>query len=276
MLNSNQIQIIKKLISRNAKIIRGEKVVPLRLMNVLVAAREAHVPEHFLLPFSSSLKRVLDGSRFDRAALPPIVGSLLNKNRLYGAENLASLKEFAARIKAEYGAAPADSVLAGEGAALAGLYCDPGAFPASQWAALLKDGTYANGGRTLEMAPPLEEWSEEIRLGDTLWRKPGPELLLTLFARHVGDPGAAPTPPMWPHLGAALLVWKGRVAVTKVLGLGTLLGQKNEVERGLAVAAHIFPELEEWVEAGRFSIPRWERKYAIPIAARRIQMGERD
>lgn len=276
MLNSNQIQIIKKLISREAKIIRGEKLAPLRLMNVLVDAREAHVPEHFLLLFISSLKRILDGSRFDRAALPPIVGSLLNKNRLYGAENLAALKEFAARIEAEFGAAAVDSVLVGEGAALAGLYCDPGAFPSVQWAALLKDGIYANGSRPLKMAPPVEEWSQEIRLGDTLWRKPGPELLLTLLAHHVGDPGAAPIPPMWPHLGTALLVWKGRVEVKEVLKVGALLGQKDKVERGLAIAAHIFPELEKWIEAERFSIPRWERKYAIPIAARRIQMGERD
>jgi hypothetical protein len=276
MLNSYQIRTIKKLISKKAKIIRGEKLAPLRLMNALVSAREAHVPEQYLLPFSSSLKRVLDGSRFDRAALPPIVGSLLNKNRLYGAKNLAALEQFAARIAAEFGAAPSEAVLAGEGAALIGLYSDPGAFPAGQWTALLKDGTYANGGRPFKMAPPAEGWSEEIRLGNALWRKPKPELLLTLFARHVGDPDAAPTPPMWPHLGTALMVWKDRIAVTGVLELGIRLGQKDEVERGLAIAAQIFPELEGWAEAERFSIPRWERKYAIPLAARRIIMGERD
>jgi hypothetical protein len=83
-------------------------------------------------------------------------------------------------------------------------------------------------------------------------------------------------PPVWPHLGTALLLWKDSIGAEQIHSLGTQLGQVNEVERGLAIIAHIFPELQDWVRAQKLSIPMWERKYAVPIAARRIMIGGRD
>jgi hypothetical protein len=276
MLNRDQIKIIKKLVKKEARILRGEKLKPIRLMNSLITAREAYVPEHFLLPFCSCLRRIIDQSHFDKATLPTIAGSLLKKNRRCEAANLAALEQFAARIKKEFGAASAETVLAGEGAALASLYEDPGAFPAAQWAALLKDGTYANGGKVKEMVSPSEVWSKEIELGNAPWRIPEPGLLITLFACHVGDTDAAPIPPMWHHLATALLLWKDRITFKEVLELAVRFGRKEEAEHGLAITVHIFPELEKWADVNQYSIPRWERNYAIPLAARRILIGDRD
>jgi len=276
MLSPAQAEIVVDLIRKNARMLRRERCKPLRLINSLIWSREAHVPDRFLLPFSSSLSRIVEESRFDRSALPSAVGSLFMRNRRCGAENLAALKAFGAKILKEFGAATEDAVLTGDGAALAGLYQDPGALPAVDLEALLRDGTCANGNQPRELGPPADDWSEKIQFGSARWRKPRPALLITLFAAHVGDASNSPAPPVWPHLGLALLVWKDRVGIKEILDMGKKLKQPAEVERGLAIAAHIFPELAGWIGTQKLAIPRWERRLAIPLAARRIVAGERE
>jgi hypothetical protein len=276
MINPAQGEIVADLVRKNGRILRRERVKALRLMNSLIWALEAQVPEQYLLPFSSCLHRIADGAHFDAAALPSAVGSLFNKNRRCSAENLAGLARFGARIQEEFGAATEDAVLVEDGAALAGLYQDPGAFPALHWAALLRTGICANGGKPTELAPPAEEWSEQVRFGNACWRKPKPALLVALLAGQIGNPATSPMPPMWPHLGLALLVWKDRIGVKEILELGTRLTLREDVAHGLAIVAHIFPELADWVDAEKLGIPGWERKFAVPIAARRIVIGDRD
>jgi hypothetical protein len=276
MLNSVQSGIVANLVRKKARLLSGEKLKPLRLMNTLIGAGEALVPEQYLLPFCSSLNRIIEETHFDQTSLPSAIGSLLNKNRRCRTENLAKLESFALRIQKEFRASTQDAVLAGDGAALAGLYGDPGAFPISEWSALLRDGTYANGGRHKGMRPPAENLSDMVSIGATTWRRPKHELLIALLARHIGDPSSLPSPPVWPHLGTALLLWKDQIGVNQIIKVGALLDQLNEVERGLAIIAHIFPELASFVDSANFSIPVWERKYAIPIAARRIMAGGRD
>jgi hypothetical protein len=275
MLSADQSSIVEDLIRKHARILRKERHRTLRLVNSLISAREACIPEQFLLPFSSGLHRFIESAPFDQSALPSEVTMLFVRNQRCGIENLAALENFGSRIRREFGVVTEDSVLAGDGAALAGLYQDPGAFPASDWVALLKDGVCANGSKHKQLGPPAEEWSEKTKLGDALWRRPKPALLITLFAGQIGDPTISPTPPKWPHLGLALLIWKDRIGVDEVLKLGSALGQRNEVERGLAIAAHIFPELTRWADVKKMNIPRWESKLAVPLAARRLVFGER-
>jgi hypothetical protein len=276
MLNLDQSRIVVDLVRKKAGMLRGDHLKPLRLINSLIAAGEAQLPEQYLLPFTSGLRRIVESSRFDLAALPSAVGSLFNKNQLCGSQNLADLEGFRTRIHVEFGSATDKVVLLGDGAALAGLYQDPGAYRAAHWEAVLPDGTCANGDNPKSMRPPQEEWSEEIRFGQALWMKPKPALLIALFAGYVGDPTRSPSPPMWPHLGLAMLLWRDRVSVDQVLDVGSRLGQRDEIERGLAILAHIFPELSNWSALGTLNIPKWERKFAIPIAARRLMIGERD
>jgi hypothetical protein len=276
MLRTNQSSIVEDLIRYHARILRRERLRTLPLVNSLIDAREACIPEQFLLPFSSGLKRFIENTPFDRSALPSEVTSLFLRNRRCGVENLATLEKLGSRIRREFGAATEDSVLAGDGAALASLYRDPGAFPATDWVALLKNGVCANGGRPKKLRPPAEEWSEKIQFGNVQWRSPRPALLITLFAGQVGDATTSPTPPKWPHLGLALLIWKDRIGVDEVLEIGRTLGQRDEVERGLAVASHIFPELKRWTHVEKMSIPKWESRLAVPIAARRLVLGERE
>jgi hypothetical protein len=276
MLNMTQGGMVVDLVRKKARVLRGEKLRPLRLMHSLITAGEALVPDQYLLPFASSLTRVLEQNNYDPDMLPHAVGSLLNKNQRCRKENLETLERFADRIKREFQLASREAVLAGNVAALAGLYDDPGAFPVTECSALLSDGRYANGSRPKEMMPPAEEWSEVVPIGTTEWRRAKPAFMITLFARHIGDASASPAMPVWPHLGAALLIWKDRIGVEEILSLGKRLGQSDEVERGIAIIARIFPELEGWARPEKLSIPKWERKYAVPIAARRIMIGGKD
>jgi hypothetical protein len=276
MLSSIQSRIVADLVRKKARMLRGENLKPLRLMNTLIGAGEALVPESYLLPFSSALSRIIEETHFDETSLSPALGALLNKNRQCRTENLAKLERFATRIQEEFRSSTRDAVLAGDGAALAGLYKDAGAFPIAEWAALLHDGTYANGSNAKGMRPPVKNWSDMVVIGATTWRSPKPELLITLLAGHIGDPSASPMPPVWPHLGAALLLWKDQIGAGQIIKVGALLDQLEKVERGLAITAHIFPELADWVNVQKLSMPKWERKYAIPIAARRIMIGGRD
>lgn len=276
MIDKTQGELVVRLVRKKARVLRGEKIRPLRLMNSLILAGEALVPDHYLLPFASSLSRVIEDTHFDQESLPHAVGSLLNKNLRCEKENLEALEKFALRIENEFQAGSQEAVLSGSAAALAGLYGNAGAFPVIECSALLRDGRYANGSHPKEMGAPADEWSEIVRIGKTQWRRPKPAFMIALFARHVGDARTSPSLPVWPHLGAALLVYRDRVGVEDILHLGEKLGQSAAVERGLAISACMFPELETWVKPEKLSIPKWERKYALPIAARRIMIGGRD
>ena len=276
MITTEQGKIVAGLIRKNARILRGESFKTLRLINSLIRAREANVPEQFLLPFSFGLRKAIAATRFDKSVLPQAVGSLFIKNRHCTAANLAAMEDFAARIRNEFACETENAVLAADGAALSGLYQDLGAFPGAHWTALLRDGTYANGSNRRMLGMPEDDWSEKTQFGKTFWRKPKPALLVTLLAAHVGSAAAHPTPPMWPHMGLALLAWKESVGVKEILAIGSKLDLLEDVERGLAIAAHIFPELASWVNVDELLIPGWEKKFAIPLAARRLMVGERE
>ncbi len=276
MITTVQIEIVVELVRKHARMERGESFQTLRHVHALVRAREANVPESFLLPFSSALRKVIDTTRFDKAALPSAVGALFMSNRRTSTANLASLDQFAAEICGKFESKTEYAVLAGDGAALSGLYQDMGAFPASHWAALFRDGTYAAESRRRILGLPSDEWSEPVKLGKNSWRKPKPPLLITLLAAHLGNPSAPPTPSIWPHLGLALLVWNDRIRVKDILEYAGTLDVLEDAQRGLALAAQIFPELAEWTDLDKLWIPGWEKKLAIPIAARRLMMGERE
>ena len=276
VLSVDQVEIVKNLIRRNARIEKQERFKALRFINRLVWAIEASIPDEFLMPFSSSLRQAIDWNSFDESTLPPGPASLFNKINRCSDQNLQSLDSFREKIMEEYNAASQDTVLAGEGAALAGLYHDPGAFPTVHWEGLMENGLCANGEKPRKYGSPLKSWSEPVQFGHSQWRKPKPALLITLLASSVGDPSSPLMPPIWTHLGLALLLYKDNLSIDEILDIGTRLEQRDEVERGIAIAAHLFSELDEWVDFRRLSIPKWERKFAIPIAARRITIGERD
>ena len=127
-----------------------------------------------------------------------------------------------------------------------------------------------------ELRAPQKDWSEKIQFGTVSWRKPKPPLLIALFAKQIGDPKTPPTPPVWNHLGLAILCWKHQIKLSEVVELGSKLGQKEQVARGLAIVAHIFPEIADWVQIEKLSLPKWEKKYAISLAARKLTQGIRD
>ncbi|MBN2338808.1 MAG: hypothetical protein JXP48_09735 [Acidobacteria bacterium] len=275
-MQPTQVTIVLELVRRHARVLRGEPYPLLRRLKALIRAREAGVPERYLLPFASAVHRLLDGSKFDPEAVPAAVGSLFRANRLAEKSNLAELAHLAGTLRASLKVESRDAILTGDGAALVGLYRDPGAFPGAHWGALLPDGTHLSDHEQVRLAPPAEAWSEAALSGDIPWRTPLPGLLVALLAAHLGNPKAPPTPSLWPHLGLGLLLWRDQVKVKSVLDLGLDLGRGEEVEHGLAIAAHVFPELGSWTDSDKLRIPSWEKKFAIPLAARRLLQGERD
>lgn len=271
-----QVDIVTELVRRHARVLRGEPYPLLRRMKALIRAREAGVQERFLLPFAAALEGLIRASSFDPAAVPVSVGSLFRANRRAAKENLASLARLADKIRAGHGTEPKDAVLTGDGAALYGLYRDPGAFPGAHWGALLPDGTHLSDKETVRLCKPRPEWSEATAQDGAAWRAPLPALLVALLAAHLGNPKAPPTPSLWPHLALGLLAWRDRVKVKDVLDLGLEIHLAEQVEHGLAIAAHVFPELRSWTDSDKLRIPSWEKKFAIPLAARRLLLGERD
>jgi hypothetical protein len=276
MFRTEKNKIAIDMVRKSAAILRAEPPPILRLLNLLIFAEETQVAEHFLLTFASGLRKVIDKVHFDWSTLPSEIGALLNKNPRCSAANLASLEKFAKQLPSRYDAHAEEAVLVGNGAVLAGLYEDMGAFLASGWEALLSNGICINDAKPKKFNPPLEDWSERIQIGNCWWRKPKPMLLTALLARHVGDPATSPASPVWSHLGIALLVWQNCFTSAEILDIGNKLGCPAEIERGLAIAGQIFPEIERWVNPEKLHIPGWERKLALPIAIGRLMMGEKD
>jgi hypothetical protein len=276
MLNSEQIEIAVSLVRKHARIMRGEPITILGLMNSLVWAQEAQLPDQFLLPLSSSLHKTLAQGDFVTSALPLAVGLLFKKNQLCAARNLESLKCLESRIVEESGIESGNAILAGDGAVLSGLYGDPGALPSAQWAALLQDGTLADCSKSRWFGAPEEDWSEKIDFGNRCWRRPKPAFLMALLAAHVGDPSAPLASFQWQHLGLAVLAWKGSIQASEVCDIGNALGKLEQVTRGLAIATEIFSEAAEWLKTETLKIPAWERRFALAIAAHRLIVGERN
>src|SRR5881397_2183628 len=97
----------------------------------------------------------------------------------------------------------------------------------------------------------------------------GEQLAVTLAGR-VGNPRVSPAPPLWPLLALLLLGWRDRLSAERVMERAARLGMENEVERGLAIVAYLFPELQEWTADIPFRMPLWERTLAVPLAARKL------
>src|SRR5438128_1575955 len=85
------------------------------------------------------------------------------------------------------------------------------------------------------------------------------EQLAVTLAGRVGNPRVSPAPPLWPLLALLLLAWRHRLSADRVMERAVWLGMENEVERGLAIVAYLFPELQEWTADIPSRMPLWER-----------------
>ncbi len=100
------------------------------------------------------------------------------------------------------------------------------------------------------------------------------ERLTTRLASRLGDPSIPPMPPLWPLLSLVLLGWRETISQERVFREASRLGAKEEVGRGLAIVAYLFPELEGWRAGVPLRVPRWERTFAVPFAARKLVLPE--
>src|ERR1043165_5947227 len=100
------------------------------------------------------------------------------------------------------------------------------------------------------------------------------EQLAATLAGRVGNPRVSPAPPLWPLLALLLLVWRDRLSAQRLMQQAAWLSMEAEVERGLAIVAYLFPELQEWAADIPFRMPLWERTFAVPIAARKLAVLE--
>ena len=98
-----------------------------------------------------------------------------------------------------------------------------------------------------------------------------PEVLIDVSRRAlITLLGGAAASSLWPLLALLLLGWRDRLSAERVMERAAWLGTENEVERGLAIVAYLFPELQEWTADIPFRMPLWERTLAVPIAARKL------
>ncbi len=95
------------------------------------------------------------------------------------------------------------------------------------------------------------------------------ELAVTLAGR-VGNARVAPNPPLWPLLGILLLGWRESLDLNRLQKKASERDNLADVERGLAIIAHLFPELAFWLAGVKLNLPRWEQRLAVPVAARRL------
>jgi len=101
----------------------------------------------------------------------------------------------------------------------------------------------------------------------------GEQLAVTLAGR-VGDPRVSPAPPLWPLLAVLLLGWRDTLTAKQIMNRAGDVGAEDHVHRGLAIVAHLFPELQGWLASVPLGIPRWERTVALPLAARKLVFFE--
>jgi hypothetical protein len=101
----------------------------------------------------------------------------------------------------------------------------------------------------------------------------GEQLAVTLAGR-VGNPRISPVPPVWPVLALLLLGWRNTFSIEQVMERSAL-GADQDVHRGFAIVGYLFPELENWIADMRLNIPLWERRLAVPLAARKLVLLEK-
>src|SRR5207247_10302770 len=89
------------------------------------------------------------------------------------------------------------------------------------------------------------------------------EQLAVTLAGRVGNPRVSPAPPLWPLLALLLLGWRDRLSAERVMERAAWLGMESDVERGLAIAAYLFPEMHEWNADVQFRMPLRERILAV-------------
>jgi hypothetical protein len=96
------------------------------------------------------------------------------------------------------------------------------------------------------------------------------EEMVVRLAQRVGDPRVSPVPPVWPVLSLLLLGWRDTVSTERLMKRAVELGTEREVVRGLAIVAHLFPELRDWLGSVPSKMPPWERAFAVPLVARKL------
>src|SRR6266516_6151320 len=101
------------------------------------------------------------------------------------------------------------------------------------------------------------------------------EQLAVILAGRVGNPRVSPAPPLWPLLAIVLLGWRDTLTAKQVMKRAADVGAEDHVHRGLAIVAHLFPELQGWLASVPLGIPRWERTVAVPLAAHKLVFFEK-
>ena len=194
--------------------------------------------------------------------------------------------ERAGQEVAARGCAARDAVLLGDPAVLMGLYGTMKAYRARMWVVGLPQDA-GEGERSIteeavtavpsevrfgsmgDLQVLLTRASQRVDFNGQTWRIPSLELLIVQLAARVGEPETSPESPSWAQLAAVLKGNKDEVSIDEVLRLADETGLRTRVDRGLAIAQIVFPELDRLVAPKRLEIPGWE-KAALRVAANRL------
>ncbi|MCP4901674.1 MAG: hypothetical protein GY906_32320 [bacterium] len=286
MMQTQADRTVLRAVELMADGLRGDRSASDALVGAIQDCIDAGAPDFFV---TSGLSIVHEFVCLRKCSSPdecllPGPAELREKTREANHRRLSYLREHVTASGILNGRPP---VLLGDGATLLGLYSCMGAFPGSLWiAGIARDTLNGEPSATLEsltaapaeirVAPCgaltelLDDCTQEITLDGQSWLVPTGELLIALLAARVGDPESTPLPPVWVHLALAMARFGDTIDHGLVHGITHHLGLDERAQRGFAVGHQLIPSILESPFVDSAQLPFWERKLAVPLAAKRL------
>jgi hypothetical protein len=278
MSTHSQFVALREVLSCTIDARRGDIEARARLSLVARAALEADVPPSMLLPVGAIARGIASEGFFQ--ALPPEIADRAAVVRA----NEECLDQLGRRLEAVNH--PTDqAVLLGDAGLLVLLYDDLAAFPLRlpilgvrgprESRGLIEAHLHHQGGRATigplgMLADPVRRTAPTRNLGGHTWTLPSRELIVALLTSRVGDPLAHPDPALWHHLALAFGLWRGELDCERILTYAMRVGLCSPLRRGVALLAHLFPQLEIPAALRGAKPALLERALAVPLAARKL------
>jgi hypothetical protein len=279
MARKASFPLAQELVRALGRALRDAPGATTRLGRAAEAAAGAGVPEPFLLPAVTILRRRQEEHPAASPALSRKLIAVLEAQAPTARRNVRLLAALGDRARI---AGEGPPVLLGGAATLVAVYGDLGAFSPRVW--ICGVAGISEAGSALDqhlrgmpgvfgsfgLDDGLEQWT--ALAGDLApgWLIPSRAAFLALGAARLGDPLAHPQPPAWFHVAAAATAWGPEVGADEVMATADLLGVSQHCERGLAILNHLFPELTRWSSGHCPARPLLERLVAIPVAAHKL------
>ena len=264
---------------------REEGSAPLRLLELCATCVDLGVPMEHVSPGLAVLKLVSERFGFSTLAVGADLPELAAYQRELGEENARKMRAASELVAGLHGSGKVP-VLVGDLATMIEVFGSVAAFPARVITVGVPGEGSGESSVTRRLASPVPSdlsvaplgrlqrvvgsYSRLAQLEGWTFRVPTGAALVALLAARLGDPMANPVSATWLQLGVTLKAGRDRLDLHKVLELAVELGVREEVHRGLAIVASIFPELRSRIPSSKLVLSAMERRVAVPVAAHKL------